>query len=270
VGDTLRHMKSLRKYGKLIALKANLYRPARALHRRMCDAPFRKQLERIRRFYGGIIRSGDLVFDVGANVGTYSEIFASLGAQVVAVEPLPENVAALHNCSYRKRIRVVEAAVGSEIGTGKIRRASSRTMASMSRQFIEAAQMNPRIQEHQVVWKDEIEVDVTTLDALARDYGSPDFIKVDVEGFEESVLDGLSEQPGYLSFEFTPGLLQAAKRCLAKSIISPDSECNYIVGDPEQFVLDCWSDKDSLMRHLIASPPDLYGDIFVRRTGPHI
>ena len=41
-------------------------------------------------FYSQFIKKGDLVFDVGANVGSRSKLFLNLGAKVVAFEPQPE------------------------------------------------------------------------------------------------------------------------------------------------------------------------------------
>ena len=46
-------------------------------------------------------------------------------------------------------------------------------------------------------------VPVTTLDALIERHGVPSFVKVDAEGFEEEVLQGLSRSIKALSFEFT-------------------------------------------------------------------
>jgi FkbM family methyltransferase len=45
---------------------------------------------------------------------------------------------------------------------------------------------------------------MTTLDELIGKHGVPVFIKIDVEGFEEAVLQGLSQPVRALSFEFTP------------------------------------------------------------------
>lgn len=41
----------------------------------------------LRSFYAQFISPGDLVFDIGANVGSYTEMFLRLGAKVVAAEP---------------------------------------------------------------------------------------------------------------------------------------------------------------------------------------
>ena len=44
---------------------------------------------------------------------------------------------------------------------------------------------------------------VTTLDRLIAQHGVPSFIKIDVEGFEDQVLAGLTHPVPALSFEFT-------------------------------------------------------------------
>lgn len=47
--------------------------------------------------YRQFVKSGDLVFDVGANVGNRTAVFLRLGARVVAVEPHASCVAELTN-----------------------------------------------------------------------------------------------------------------------------------------------------------------------------
>jgi hypothetical protein len=52
----------------------------------------REKLEfrpRRRTFYARFIAPGDLVFDVGTNVGNFSEAFVECGARVIAAEPNP-------------------------------------------------------------------------------------------------------------------------------------------------------------------------------------
>ena len=49
-----------------------------------------EQAEAMKKLYGQFVKPGDLVFNVGANVGTRTQIFVDLGAEVVAFEPQPE------------------------------------------------------------------------------------------------------------------------------------------------------------------------------------
>ncbi len=53
-------------------------------------------------FYAQFAGLGDLVFDIGANVGTRSKVFARLGCHVVAVEPQPDCAAILRACLGRR------------------------------------------------------------------------------------------------------------------------------------------------------------------------
>jgi hypothetical protein len=64
------------------------------------------------------------------------------------------------------------------------------------------------------VWDRRIEVKETTLDALVAAHGAPAFVKIDVEGFEERVLAGLSRPVPALSFEFTTIQREVAFACI--------------------------------------------------------
>src|SRR5262245_18105720 len=73
------------------------------------------------RFYGNLIRPGDLVFDVGAHVGDRVASFRRLGARVVAVEPQRAMVSALRLLYGRSKSVAIEAvAVGRESGRARM------------------------------------------------------------------------------------------------------------------------------------------------------
>src|SRR5262249_23562580 len=75
------------------------------------------RLRRLRRLYGGFVRAGDLVFDLGAHVGNRVRGFAGLGCRVIALEPQPDFARLLRTlfaCS--PQIVVVEAAVSDRPG----------------------------------------------------------------------------------------------------------------------------------------------------------
>ena len=157
----------------------------------------------MRRLYRRFVRPGDLVFDLGAHVGDRTSAFRALGAHVVAVEPQPSLARFLRvTQGWRARVTVVEAAVGAAPGrvTLRVNRANP-TVTTASDAFVAAAHGAPGWQGQR--WDGEVEVPLTTLDALIERFGRPAFVKIDVEGFEAEALAGLSQPLPALSFEFT-------------------------------------------------------------------
>lgn len=64
-----------------------LHAPARSLYSATIGRQAALARSKMTEFYRGVLRSGDLVFDIGANVGVLSGVFASIGARVIALEP---------------------------------------------------------------------------------------------------------------------------------------------------------------------------------------
>jgi 16S rRNA A1518/A1519 N6-dimethyltransferase RsmA/KsgA/DIM1 with predicted DNA glycosylase/AP lyase activity len=48
--------------------------------------------QRIKELYKKFLRPGDLVFDLGANIGRDTKILSELGTKIIAVEPVPSLV----------------------------------------------------------------------------------------------------------------------------------------------------------------------------------
>lgn len=152
--------------------------------------------------YSGFVRSGDLVFDIGAHVGDRVASFRRLGARVVAVEPQPSLVRVLKLLYRNADVAIETAAVGRSVGmTELIINVDNPTVSTASSKFIHAARNAPGWEAQ--TWSKSIQVPMTTLNALIEKHGTPVFIKIDVEGFEEETLQGLSYPIKALSFEFT-------------------------------------------------------------------
>ena len=67
-----------------------IYRRGRNLYWRLAKRDLHRATSDLRTRLGEYVSEGDLVFDVGANVGDIISFFLDIGVRVVAVEPNPE------------------------------------------------------------------------------------------------------------------------------------------------------------------------------------
>jgi FkbM family methyltransferase len=220
---------------------------------------------RMYALYSQFVSASDLVFDIGANVGDYAEMFARLGARVVAVEANPELISDLTKIRPRNLIRVEGTAVGSKEGSAELYLCRENLLSSLSREWIAVAQKSDRLAGFE--WSKSVVVSVTTLDALIAKYGQPRFIKIDVEGFELEVLSGLTKAPPVMSFEFNSEYAQQAELCLQQKCIKPSSSFNLRMELDTSFLFERWIGKEELVSYLRSEnlrAQSTWGDIFVK------
>lgn len=138
------------------------------------------------------ILPGDVVWDVGANVGYYTEMLAERlinEGKVIAFEPAPQSFAKLsEKLSQRKNVVLEASALGDSAGRMKFlleQDGTSPTQRIVDPSVIIASGIKSgRL----------IEVPVTTGKSYVAVSGHvPNVIKIDVEGFEEEVLKGLDD-----------------------------------------------------------------------------
>jgi FkbM family methyltransferase len=198
-----------------------------------------------------LFRGGHII-DVGANVGYCSVLFAGIadaGRKVYAFEPEPFNFAMFENVLRERalgnRVVATRAAVGADDGTLRL-------------------WLNPRHHgDHRIATAalegETVEVPVIALDTFveSQDIGPVRFIKIDVQGYEPAVCEGMkrtlaANPDGVVSLEYMPEALRAQGHHPARLIESFEARGyrTYTVlrggtlqsGMPRNLPADGWAD----------------------------
>jgi FkbM family methyltransferase len=217
-------------------------------------------------FYKPFIETGSVVFDVGANIGKRTKVFLKLGARVVAIEPQKECAQILH-LAFRNKIILVQKGLAEKEGFGEIRLDRSTTLSSMSNEWIEAVKTSGRFKDH--AWTGKQQIETTTLDNLIQSYGSPSFIKIDVEGYEYQVLKGLTRRVNAISIENTPERFEAARDCIEYLATLGEIELNYSFGETMQWAFPHWIQKNEMilfLKQVREQKEEGMGDVYIKFT----
>lgn len=145
-----------------------------------------------------------LCFDIGANRGDFTLAALSKGYRVVALEPAPRVFSALvGNFIYNPNVTPLKYAVsGSDYATIEFFEADEDGLSTLNLDWLTDESMPYAGKPYRT-----IKATTITIDTLALKYGTPDLIKIDVEGAEWSVFKGLSSKMGTIAFEWTDATL---------------------------------------------------------------
>lgn len=156
-----------------------------------------------------VLEPGDVVFDVGANVGWFTLVLDALappGVDLFAFEPHPGNAALLAENVRRNRadsVTVVQAAVSESPGGREL--------------FVYPGENSGRHSLLPIADAERLTAESTSLDAFWAERAlanrPPRFLKIDIEGYEFAALRGAGRvlrRCPTIVLEFSPGLMRDA------------------------------------------------------------
>lgn len=171
------------------AVPADIYVPARVSLLKLLGKG-EPEAEMVRH----LLPRGGRAIDVGANKGTYATYLVAHFDRVEAFEPIPRCASLLRRFGTSKsgRLTIHECALGSEPGQARLA-IPERQSALFSSLATAYAKIDVRpVNDGPIVNSSGgmriLDVPVRTLDAF--DFADVRFVKIDVEGFEASVLLG--------------------------------------------------------------------------------
>lgn len=176
------------------------------------------------------LQRGDVVVDVGANIGYFSMLAASrVGStgRVYAFEPFAQNVKLLHLSRQANRFEQIEI---FPVAVGADRRLYLYDNAGTNG-FI-----SPLVDDFRTVMQSTI-VFAACLDDVLKDAARVDFIKLDVEGAEDLVLRGaealLRRHRPVIVSEFAPPAMQSVSGAaptdyLQRLLVTPEYELSVL------------------------------------------
>ncbi len=154
---------------------------------------------------GKLVKEGDIVLDIGANIGYFalmeSKIVGSSGT-VYAVEPSPVNYQRLNEnikLNEFNNIQTFNLALGDKNGKTKM--------------FISNKSNWSRLIERDLPDKVNqiLDVEIQTVDHFLKEKPKPSFIRMDVEGYEINIIKGITQTLNLeklgVFIEFHPSIL---------------------------------------------------------------
>ena len=135
--------------------------------------------------YSGILRKGDVVLDIGANIGYYALLESMLVGEtglVYAVEPVISNFKQLEKniqLNNAGNIRSFQFAFGAEKAETEIYISDKCNWCTLNKEAIRDCVGSQK-------------VSVVPVDSFLEDKATPKLIRMDVEGYEYEVLQGMT------------------------------------------------------------------------------
>jgi FkbM family methyltransferase len=134
-----------------------------------------------------VLKEGDFVLDIGANIGYYVLVESQLigkSGKIYAVEPVHSNFELLKKNIELNNLKTASAfqfAFGDQNTTSKIYVSDRSNWCAMNKAAVSGTIIG------------EEEVSVKTVDTFFKDKAPPNFVRMDVEGYEYQIIKGMTK-----------------------------------------------------------------------------
>ena len=206
-----------------------------------------------------------LIFDIGANVGNFTEACLNKipDSKIIAVEPNNFLIEHLRKRFKLNSVQILNFLVSNQtdIFVPFYENKTADTISTASTDWI----YNSRF-SHNSQWLPPIDKQTITIDKMISLYGIPDLIKIDVEGYELQVLRGLTRKVNKLCFEWA----EEGKESIVESCSYLENlgyqDFGYILGDDYLREPTRWVSKTELLKIMNMQPErkSAWGMIWVR------
>ena len=141
-----------------------------------------------------------ILFDIGANRGDATYVGLQQGYKVIALEPAPRIYKQLvSNFIYNPDVIPLKFAVSDNDNQSiEFYECDEDGLSTIEKSWL----TDKNMPYHDKTYR-TIKVNTITIDSLAKIYGNPDLIKIDVEGAEWNVFKGMTQKYNKLTFEWT-------------------------------------------------------------------
>ena len=185
--------------------------------------------------------------------------------KVISFQPNPDLVNFIKHTIHNPKLQIDGRAISHQKGTQEFKLANVDTISTLSNDWVENSRFTGNY-----FWNQSIIVETITLSDAIREYGIPDYVKIDTEGYEYEILTNFHELlPNTLfSFEWAEEQKEKIEKILQHLNNLGYNSFGFTEGDPVMFDNQInWSNYENfkLIETLDSNRKALWGMIYFKK-----
>jgi FkbM family methyltransferase len=173
------------------------------------------------------LKDSKVIFDIGANLGNHSLYWATAISPelIFSFEPYPANFLCLqnniNNNNLGEKVKAIQKGIGDKVGYAAVKEVDEANLGGTSFKYVQTEEAD--------------KVEIISIDSFIIENKIPsvDFIKIDTEGFEVLVLQGMKQTIR----DFKPAVWVEVSYTSYREVMDLFKEEGYVLYDIEQFNL---------------------------------